>query len=64
MKTITKGSQVRQAFNGKSNLGIGVVVEADHDHYHARVNGRAVWTVRWAKSGIGTGWREDDLVAV
>lgn len=64
MNAIKQGSQVRQAHAGKSNLGVGVVVEADHDHYHARVNGRAVWTVRWTKSGIGTGWREDDLVAV
>jgi hypothetical protein len=63
MNEIKQGSRVRQAHNGKSNLGVGVVVAADPDHYHARVNGRAVWTVRWAKCGIGTGWCSEDLVA-
>jgi len=63
MNAIKQGSQVRQARAGKSNLGVGIVVEADSEHYHARVNGRVVWTVRWAKCGIGTGWCSEDLVA-
>lgn len=42
----------------------GTVQGVDADHYHARVNGRIVYRVRWDNGTGGSGWTHSELVGI
>lgn len=59
--TIGIGSDVEHLDRETGETLRGTVVAADVEHYHATVNGVAVWIVDWIGYGPSTGWRSDDL---
>lgn len=59
--TLTAGTKVTTTVNGRTLRG--VVIGTDPTHYHAVVNGRTVYNVRWESIGFGGGWLDSDLLS-